>query len=121
MYLDGSAPAVCGHQTGGDPDHLVAGQQQAVGQAAGEAAAVFDGPGDGGAVGDRADPLEQAADQVRVVLYGQSPITPEQVIDGGVAELEASLTWGTVSSSSAHSALTGIRQAHAGPSAGIFC
>ncbi|WP_199917895.1 hypothetical protein [Streptomyces virginiae] len=60
--------AVGGHQPGGDPDQLVAAQEQAVGQAAGEAAAVFDSPGDGGAIGDRADPFEQEADRVRVVL-----------------------------------------------------
>jgi hypothetical protein len=65
--------AVGGRQPGGNPDHLVAGEQQAVGQAAGEPPAILDGPGHGRAVGDRPDPLEQRGDQERVVLDGQRP------------------------------------------------
>lgn len=57
----------------------MAGQQQSVGQAAGEATAVLNGPGDGGAVGERADPLEQDADQVRIVLDGQRSGQPPTI------------------------------------------
>src|SRR5439155_5330076 len=62
--------AVGGGQPGRNPGHLLAGQQQAVSEPAGESAAIFDGPG-GGAVGDRPDPLQQRDDQDRVVLDGQ--------------------------------------------------
>jgi hypothetical protein len=51
--------AVGGHQRGRDPYHLVAGQEQAVCQAAGESTAVLDGPGEGALIGEGADPPEQ--------------------------------------------------------------
>jgi hypothetical protein len=61
----------------------VAGEQQAVGQAAGEAAAILDGPGDRCTAGDHSDPLEQHADQGRVVLHGEWPADqPGGRVDG---------------------------------------
>lgn len=82
------ATVLGGHEPGGDPDDLVAGQQQAVGQVAGEATAVLDGPNDRRAVGDRADPLEQDGDQGRVVPDGQRPADPLAVGADGHCDVD---------------------------------
>ncbi len=50
-------PTVGCRQPGRHPDHLLAGEQQAVSKLTREPAAIFNGPG-GGAVGDRPDPLQ---------------------------------------------------------------